>query len=257
MGRRCHHYRMAAETIDLDQFPSRIGPFEFKGIRDILGVAAVLAPLALALRALVVSHFDYSIAETLVTSTGSGTFLAVALVGIVPGFSYGAALAIAYVAGRERSRNRAVTIAVLIFLTVPQVFASTVVLATVEIISVPLVYLVGWYKWPPSQALRDLLAVALMLYLVGVALPLRMWVPAEQVTMSGDLQTVYVLDESGDHATLFLPERTAVVLVQASSLNDRQLCAVGDRRSVGERIFGTVEVGMPRCPSNSGHPIGW
>jgi hypothetical protein len=137
------------------------------------------------------------------------------------------------------------------------VFASTVVLATVEIISVPLVYLVGWYKWPPSQALRDLLAVALMLYLVGVALPLRMWVPAEQVTMSGDLQTVYVLDESGDHATLFLPERTAVVLVQASSLNDRQLCAVGDRRSVGERIFGTVEVGMPRCPSNSGHPIGW
>lgn len=135
---------MADEGIGGDRFALRIGPSEIKRISEVVGVAAVFAPLALALRALVVSHFDYSVAETLVTSTGSGAFLGVALVGIVPGFSYGIALIIAYLTARKRSEYRILTAVMLILLMTPQVLASTILLATIEIITVVLVYTAGW-----------------------------------------------------------------------------------------------------------------
>src|SRR6266511_1775267 len=170
-------------------------------LRETGGYAVLLAPLLLAMRALVVAHFDFSIAETLIVTTRSVPFVATTLVESAGAISYAAALV---VAGRH------------VLLSRPLAKLAAIDLGTA--------------------------------YFIAVLLPLDMWVPPESVNVSGTVETVYVLDESEDSLVLFRADPVAVERVLKTSVDDRQYCVIGSRRSVGEYLLGFVEVGMPSCP---------
>jgi hypothetical protein len=222
-----------------------------EGIRETVGSFAVFAPLALALRALVVSHFDYSVAESLIVYTGSLPYIAVTLVGMVPAFLYATALVMAYRTGRMRRRRPSsvgVNLVAIIALTVPQVLASAVGYAAAEVAVILLAGTAGRFEWldPPWE--RTLLATAFVVYFAVVVLPDNMWIPAESVVVAGRPETVYVLAEDDGSVGVFRPAFGAVQRFSPTDLVGRDFCAPGGRMSVGERVMGRVERGMPRCP---------
>src|SRR6266498_881065 len=194
-------------------------------LRETGGYAVLLAPLLLAMRALVVAHFDFSIA---------------------------AALVFAYHAGKVQRRTQGeswILMATLsLILASPTILSSDPKLAVLQGALLPALFVSGRHVLL-SRPLAKLAAIVLgTAYFIAVLLPLDMWVPPESVNVSGTVETVYVLDESEDSLVLFRADPVAVERVLKTSVDDRQYCVIGSRRSVGEYLLGFVEVGMPSCP---------
>lgn len=221
-------------------------------LRETGGYAVLLAPLLLAMRALVVAHFDFSIAETLIVTTRSVPFVATTLVESAGAISYAAALVFAYHAGKVQRRTQGeswILMATLsLILASPTILSSDPKLAVLQGALLPALFVSGRHVLL-SRPLAKLAAIVLgTAYFIAVLLPLDMWVPPESVNVSGTVETVYVLDESEDSLVLFRADPVAVERVLKTSVDDRQYCVIGSRRSVGEYLLGFVEVGMPSCP---------
>jgi hypothetical protein len=232
-----------------------IGDIPVAGVLEAVGFFALLAPLLLAMRALTVAHFDFSIAETLIVDTKSVPFIAATLVESAPAFLYAAGVLVVYRVGQWRRNGgawgeAALPLLVGVVLVVPDLLASTIELASVEAAGVLVAFVLGAYTSWLSHAWGKLaILVIAMLYAIGTAVPLEMWIPAEEViTVDGKPETVYVLEESEESLTLFYSSSVAIRRVPAASVEDRQFCAPGARRSVGEYLLGFVEKGMPPCP---------
>ncbi len=204
------------------------------------------------MRALVVAHFDFSIAETLIVTTRSVPFVATTLVESAGAISYAAALVFAYHAGKVQRRTQGeswILMATLsLILASPTILSSDPKLAVLQGALLPALFVSGRHVLL-SRPLAKLAAIVLgTAYFIAVLLPLDMWVPPESVNVSGTVETVYVLDESEDSLVLFRADPVAVERVLKTSVDDRQYCVIGSRRSVGEYLLGFVEVGMPSCP---------
>jgi hypothetical protein len=221
-------------------------------LRETGGYAVLLAPLLLAMRALVVAHFDFSIAEALIVTTKSVPFVATTLVESAGAIIYAAALVLAHHAGKTQRRSRTdnwiLTVTLSLILASPAVLSSDAKLAIVQMALLPALFFVGRMGLF-SRSLAKLAAIVLgTAYFIAILLPLDMWVPPESINVSGKVETVYVLDESEDSLILFHADPVSVERVPKTSVDERQYCVIGSRRSVGEYLLGFVEVGMPRCP---------
>jgi hypothetical protein len=230
-------------------------------VREVLGIVAILALPAFAVRALVVASFDSSVAGAIVVNTSMTGLVNAWLLTVTPIILTMLPLVAGlYIIHWAKKRNwkpwqRNLSLLTVVPLVVPGFLQYDV--------SVPII--LGWAantlgtitsaqngvetEDHSRKALRGVLAYIFLIVAAIFVIPKSMWLPPEKVELQGgEPKKVYILSSSADDLVVFDPKQQTVLRLPTKEVKSRQYCdETGNRRTLANKIWGKPS-GRPQCP---------
>ncbi|WP_148062139.1 hypothetical protein [Micromonospora aurantiaca] len=248
-------HRPAPAATDAQRWPEQLTL-----VREVLGLAALLALPAFGLRTLVVASFDTSVASAIVVNTPVTTLINSSLLTLIPlVFMLLPVLLLYFLLRWTRGRQwkpwqKILVVAALLPLMAPAFLQATASIAILVLFTFNAIFslLAMWARHSGGDTdehgwvTYGLLLVATIA--IALVLPKSMWLPPERIELHGQpAQKAYVLSTSAEDIVYFDPSNQAVIRTPAEQVKSRQYCQEDAKTTLANRIWGKPS-GRPECP---------